>query len=230
MKFLSAILFAAGIIYGAHAAEEEQPTQDQTTKINYSVGYQIGSDFKHQEIEARPDAVLQGIQDAISGDKAQMSPAEMRSTMSDLGKHVAELKRKKRDQMMQQHIETNHNYLLENAKQEGVTTTASGLQYKVLTQGEGKSPAATDKVVVNYRGKLISGKEFDSSYQRGEPANFGVDQVIKGWTEALLLMKPGAKWQLVIPPDLAYGENGMGKSVPPHSTLIFEVELLSVFQ
>jgi len=154
----------------------------------------------------------------------------MRKTMSDLGNHVAEIKRKKREQLLQQLMTENQQYLADNAKREGVTVTPSGLQYRVLRQGEGQSPQITDKVVVNYRGKLINGQEFDSSYRHGEAANFGVDQVIKGWTEALLLMRPGARWELVVPAELAYGEQGMGQSIPPHSTLIFEVELLSVYQ
>lgn len=230
MKLRFAILISASMISGVYAADEAPAIEDESAKINYSVGYQIGSDFKYQEIEIRPDAVIQGIKDALAGDTALMSSAEMQTTMRELGQHVAELKRKKREEALQQHLEKNKQFLEENAQQEGVTTTPSGLQYKILKQGEGKSPQATDKVVVNYRGKLIDGKEFDSSYRRGESANFQVDQVIKGWTEALQMMKTGDQWQLVIPADLAYGAQGMQGSIPPHSTLIFDVELLSVYQ
>jgi FKBP-type peptidyl-prolyl cis-trans isomerase FklB len=119
-------------------------------------------------------------------------------------------------------------FLADNKKKEGIKTTASGLQYKVIKDGTGKTPKATDTVSTHYRGTLISGKEFDSSYKRGEPAEFPVNGVIKGWTEALQLMKEGAKWQLFIPSELAYGERGAGQDIGPNSTLIFDIELLSV--
>jgi FKBP-type peptidyl-prolyl cis-trans isomerase FklB len=119
-------------------------------------------------------------------------------------------------------------YLAENKKKEGIITTQSGLQYKVLKKGTGKIPKSTDTVTVNYRGTLIDGTEFDSSYRRGQPASFKVNGVIRGWTEALQLMKEGAKWQLYIPSNLAYGERGAGRNIGPNSTLIFEVELISI--
>lgn len=228
MKTLAVSLFTTILITNSYAAEQPVALKDQTAKINYSVGYQIGGDFKYQEIEIRPEAITQGIQDALSDNKPLMTPQEIKRTMGDLGKHVAELKKKKRAESLKLQIDKNRQFLEQNAKRVGVTTTASGLQYRVLEQGGGKHPKLSDKVLVSYRGKLIDGTEFDSSRSRNKPASFQVDQVIKGWTEALQLMQRGDHWQLFIPSELAYGENGSGAKIPPHSTLIFDVELISI--
>ena len=234
MKYLVLLLFTTIMPANIYATElaTEQPgvLKDETAKINYSVGYQIGDDFRQQELEIRSEAVLRGIQDALSGNDALMSPQEMRNTMADLGKHVAELKKKKR-QELQKRLEQNQKFLADNAKKRGITTTASGLQYRVLEQGGGgggKSPQLNDKVLVHYRGKLIDGTVFDSSYRRNKPASFQVSKVIKGWSEALQLMRRGDHWQLFIPSALAYGEQGAGTKIPPESMLIFDVELISI--
>jgi len=228
MKYFPAILFSAGVISIASAAEEAMPLVDDTAKINYSVGYQIGSDFQRQEMEIRPEVVIQGIRDAISGDQALMSSSEMRTTMADVGKRIADQKRQKREALLQQRLDESRAFLAENAKKPGVTTTASGLQYRVLEQGGGKNPRKEDKVLVHYNGKLLDGTVFDSSRKTGQPVSLQVDQVIKGWTEALQLMKRGDHWQIFIPPELAYGEAGAGAVIPPNSTLIFDVELISI--
>jgi FKBP-type peptidyl-prolyl cis-trans isomerase FklB len=228
VKTLAVSLFTTVLITNVYAAEESVALKDQTARINYSVGYQIGSDFQYQEIEIRPEAVIKGIQDALSDSEPLMTTQEMRKTMGDLGKHVAELKKKKRAESLQLHIEKNRQFLEENGTRVGITTTASGLQYRVLEQGGGKHPQLSDKVLVHYRGKLIDGTEFDSSHSRNKPASFQVDQVIKGWTEALQLMQRGDHWQLFIPSELAYGEDGAGAKIPPNSTLIFDVELISI--
>jgi FKBP-type peptidyl-prolyl cis-trans isomerase FklB len=228
VKTLAVSLFTTVLITNVYAAEKSVALKDQTAKINYSVGYQIGSDFQYQEIESRPEAVIKGIQDALSDSEPLMTTQEMRKTMGDLGKHVAELKKKKRAESLQLQIEKNRQFLEQNAKRVGITTTASGLQYRVLEQGGGKHPQLSDNVLVHYRGKLINGTEFDSSYSRNKPTSFQVDQVIKGWTEALQLMQRGDHWQLFIPSELAYGEDGAGAKIPPHSTLIFDVELISI--
>ena len=228
MKYLAVSLLTTALITTSYAAEQPEVLKDEIAKINYSVGYQIGSDFTHQEIEIRSDAVLKGIQDALSDSEPLMTPQEMRKTMGDLGKHVAELKKKKRAEMFQQRLEKNRQFMTEYAKKPGVTTTESGLQYRVLEQGGGKHPQLSDKVLVQYTGKLIDGTVFDSSRSRNKPASFQVDKVIKGWTEALLLMQRGDHWQLVIPSELAYGERGAGAKIPPNSTLIFDVELISI--
>jgi len=227
VKYLAISLFTTGLMTNSYAAEQPEVLKDETGKINYSVGYQIGDDFRQQEIEIRPEAVLKGIQDALSDSDSLMTPQEMRETMADLGKHVAELKQKKR-QELQQRLEKNRQFLVDNAKRAGVIATASGLQYRVLEKGGGKHPRLNDKVLVHYRGKLIDGTVFDSSHSRNKPDILQVDRGIKGWAEALQLMQRGDHWQLYIPPELAYGEHGDGANIPPNSTLIFDVELISI--
>jgi FKBP-type peptidyl-prolyl cis-trans isomerase FklB len=161
--------------------------------------------------------VLQGVKDAMGENKALVKPTERRKALKQI-----------KEQRAQRNLEQSQAYLAENAKKEGVVKLESGLQYKEIRAGEGKIPQAKDKVEVNYRGSLIDGTEFDSSYKRGTPATFPVNKVIKGWQEALLLMKEGAKWELYIPPELAYGKLGRKQTIPPNSALVFEVELISV--
>jgi FKBP-type peptidyl-prolyl cis-trans isomerase FklB len=228
VKHLTITLFTIGLMANSHAAEQSAVLKDDAARINYSVGYQIGSDFRQQEVEIRPEAVLKGIEDAMSGSKALMSKQEMQHTMADMGKRVTELKKKKLQQIAE-YTEKNKQFLVENGKKPGVITTKSGLQYRVSKPGRGtKSPGLNDKVMVNYRGRLINGTEFDSSYKRGKPAIFQVNKVIKGWTEALQMMKRGDHWQLFIPAELAYGAKGSGTTIPPNSTLIFDIEFISI--
>ena len=224
---VSLITIFTGQISFVHAEEQSAVLKDDAARLNYSVGYQIGSDFKQQEFEVRPEAVLKGIEDAMSGSKGLMSKAEMRQTMADVGNKVADLKRKKRQQIGN-YTEKNKQFLVENGKRPAITTTASGLQYRALETGGGNHPKLDDKVLVSYRGKLIDGTQFDSSHNK--PASFQVNKVIKGWTEALQLMQRGDHWQLFIPSELAYGAKGAGTTIPPNSTLIFDVELISIQQ
>jgi FKBP-type peptidyl-prolyl cis-trans isomerase FklB len=188
----------------------------------------IGSNLHRQSIEVDPNLVRQGLEDALAGGKTLLSEDEARATLTELQSDI----RKKQQEKMQQAGEANKKegdaFLAANKTKDGVVTLPSGLQYKILTSGTGPKPTASDSVVCNYRGTLIDGKEFDSSYKRGQPATFPVSGVIKGWTEALQLMPVGSKWQLVIPSDLAYGERGTGADIGPNATLIFEVELLSI--
>lgn len=209
-------------------AEEKALLIDDTAKINYSVGYRIGSDFRYQEIEIRPEAVIQGIEDALKENQSQMTAAEMKQVMVDLGKSLAEKKRQLRKARLEQLQAQSTAFHQTNSKKPGITTTESGLQFRILEQGHGKQPTADDRVLVHYSGKLLNGTVFDSSLNRGKPASFRVNRVIKGWTEALQLMKTGDRWQLYIPPELAYGEKGSPPKIPPHSTLIFDVELISI--
>jgi FKBP-type peptidyl-prolyl cis-trans isomerase len=162
------------------------------------------------------EMLLQGAKDAIEGNKPKVNSRDRRQAMADI-----KVKR------AQANLQKSQEFLAEKAKLEGVQSTPSGLLYKVIQPGEGKSPSATDSVTVNYQGSLIDGSKFDSSYDRGKPSTFNVNRVIKGWTEALQLMQEGAKWELYIPPELAYGKQGR-KPIPPNSALIFEVELISV--
>jgi FKBP-type peptidyl-prolyl cis-trans isomerase FklB len=227
VKYLAIYLLTTGLIANTYAAEQPEVLKDETARINYSVGYQIGGDFRQQEVEIRPEAVLRGIQDALSDSGTLMTPEEMRKTMGDMGKHVAELKQKKRQQIGD-YTEKNKQFLVENGKKPGVITTDSGLQYRVNKPGRGNPPGLTDRVMVHYRGRLINGTEFDSSYKRGKPSIFQINKVIKGWTEALQLMKRGDHWQLFIPAELAYGAKGSGTTIPPNSTLIFDIEFISI--
>jgi FKBP-type peptidyl-prolyl cis-trans isomerase FklB len=225
MKSLIVAIVGTGLCAAAWAGSE-QPLELKTDsqKINYSLGYQIGGDFKRQGIELDGAAVVRGIQDAISGKEPLMKPEEVRATLMELRRKIIAAQQEKRKEAEQKKLADGKKYMEENAKKPGVVTTKSGLQYKVLKEGTGKSPSATDLVTVNYRGTTVDGKEFDSSYKRGKPASFRLNGVIKGWTEGLQLMKEGGKAELVIPPKLAYGSRGaLGDQ-----TLIFDVELISV--
>lgn len=205
-------------------AEEALNLDDETARINYSLGYQIGGDFKRQNIKIDAKAVVKGIEDALSGANPLMQPEDMHKTLRELKQKVVADEKKQRIEQELQNSASDKLFLQKNKEQPGVVTTASGLQYKILASGSGKSPKPTDAVTVNYRGTLTNDHEFDSSYRRGEPATFPLDSVIKGWTEGLQLIKEGGKIQLVIPPNLAYGERGP----LANRTLIFEVELISV--
>ena len=217
-----------GLLCGVCSAAEPVKLETENEKINYSVGYQLGGDFKRQEVEIKSDMLLQGIEDAISDGKPLLDEQERRATLMALAQRVKAEQKQKMQQQGAEALKAGEAFLAENTGKEGVTTLPSGLQYKVITAGAGKSPQKSDKVTVNYRGTLIDGTEFDSSYSRNKPATFGVGKVIPGWTEALQLMKEGDKWKLVIPSKLAYGERGAGARIPPNSTLVFEVELISV--
>lgn len=201
----------------------------QKDKVSYAIGLDVGGTLRKQSIEVDPSIFLQGLKDALGDAKPQMSDEEVRATMMQLQADM----RARQEAKMKAAAETNKKegdaFLAANKSKEGVVTLPDGLQYKVLTKGTGPTPAATDTVVCNYRGTLVNGTEFDSSYKRNEPATFPLNGVIKGWTEALQLMPVGSKWQLFIPPDLAYGAGGKGP-IGPESTLIFEVELVSIQQ
>lgn len=207
----------------------------QREKASYALGMNIGSGFKRQEIPVDPALVARGLRDAMNGAKPLLSEDEAKAALTQLKTEV-NTKMQAQQQAMQAkaHEEAAGNkklgdaFLSANKTKEGVVTLPSGLQYKILTAGTGPKPTASDTVTCNYKGTLIDGTEFDSSYKRGEPTSFPVGGVIKGWTEALQLMPVGSKWQLFIPADLAYGDRGAGADIGPGSTLIFEVELLSI--
>ena len=219
---LVAVLCAAPLAFAV--AGETLNLDDETARINYSLGYQIGDDFKRQGVEMNADAVVKGIEDALSGAEPLMTPADMRTTLMDLKRRVVAAQKKSAVEQELKTVEEGKQFMEENAKKAGVVTTDSGLQYQIIEEGTGKAPSPTDKVTVNYRGTLINGNEFDSSYSRGEPATFQLNGVIKGWTEGLQHVKEGGKIKLFIPPKLAYGDRGP----MAHRTLLFDVELISV--
>lgn len=200
-------------------------------KLSYTIGAQIGYSLKRDKIEIDPDVLLQAIEDVQSESEMRMTQEEMRDAMMARQKTIMEARRADMEKLMagaEKNKEEGVKYLAENKKKEGVVTLPSGLQYKVIEKGEGKSPGLTSTVVAHYRGTLIDGTEFDSSHKRGEPTTFRVDRVIKGWQEALQKMKPGAKWQVYIPSDLAYGDKPSGEKIGPNSTLIFDINLIEV--
>jgi FKBP-type peptidyl-prolyl cis-trans isomerase FklB len=216
------LIFAAFLLtLPLFAQEKSPPLKDQKDKVSYSIGLNIGSNLGRQNVEINPEALTAGVKDAIAG-KPQLTQDQIKEVMTAFEKDMQQ----KQKAAGEKSAAEGKTFLEENKKKEGVKTTASGLQYKVIKEGTGVQPKATDTVTVNYRGTLIDGKEFDSSYKRGQPATFPLNGVIKGWTEGLQLMKTGSKYQLFVPPDLAYGERTVGPDLAPNSTLIFEVELL----
>lgn len=218
------------------SADEKKPAEPaaefktEVEKVSYCIGHQIGSELRGGKLEISVEVLAKALAEAYEGKPQRMTDEQMMETMTNFQKTRRTKMEAERKEASEKGRAEGKAFLDENVKKEGVKTTASGLQYKVIDPGKGKTPKATDTVRVHYRGRLIDGTEFDSSYKRGEPAEFPVGGVIKGWTEALQLMKEGAKYELYIPSDLAYGENGAGRDIPPNATLIFEVELQKVLE
>lgn len=218
---------ASLIAFSAAAHADDATIKDEKDRVSYSIGHQIGGDFKKQGIELNSGVFVRGIEDALSGAKSAMTDEEMKKSLTDLRQRLMDAQQAAQKQTGEKNLTAGRAFLDENARKPGVVTLPSGLQYLVVKEGTGAKPKASDTVKVHYKGTLTDGTEFDSSYKRGEPASFRVDQVIKGWTEGLQLMSEGSKWQLYIPAPLAYGESGVGP-IPPNSTLVFEVELLGI--
>lgn len=197
---------------------------DLKEKISYIIGRDMAANLKKQGIEVEADAFLKGLKDVQAGNPSSLSQQEVQEAMMALQQEMAQ----KQNAAGTANKKAGEDFLAENKGKEGVQTLPSGLQYMVIKEGTGKSPSASDTVTTHYHGTLIDGTTFDSSYDRGQPATFPVNGVIAGWTEALQKMKEGAKWRLFIPSELAYGAQGAGDAIAPHSTLIFDVELLQV--
>jgi len=221
---LAGILFMVSISF----AEEDAVLKNEKDRLSYAIGMDIGNGLQRQNIDLNPEIVAQGIWDSLSGGKTLMTEQEYRDTMTAFKQELSKKQMEQMQELSEKNKKDGENFLAENKTREGIITLPSGLQYKIIQTGTGKTPMSSDTVTVNYRGTLIDGTEFDSSYRRGQPASFPVKGVIPGWTEALQLMKEGAKWELYIPSNLAYGERGAGRNIGPNSTLIFEVELISV--
>jgi FKBP-type peptidyl-prolyl cis-trans isomerase len=201
-------------------------TQEQ--RISYGIGVRLANNMKNDGLNVDPTAFAAGLQDALDGNEPKLTEEEFNTEMMAFQQKVQEQQQAEAQAAAQANLEAGQAFLEENKAREGVQVTDSGLQYEVLTAGTGASPTPEDAVEVHYKGTLIDGTVFDSSYDRGQPVTFGVTQVIPGWTEALQLMQEGAKYKLYIPSDLAYGANGAGQVIGPNSTLVFEVELLSI--
>ncbi len=228
---LAVLLVAAGCTAEEKTAEVKKvELTSSKDKVSYGIGMSIGRDFSRQELDIDPDILVQGIKDVLADGQTLMTEEEAQTTLMEFQQEMMAKQEAQGKELAEKNSQEGEAFLTENAKQEGVVTLPSGLQYKVLVEGTGNMPGKEDTVTVNYRGTLIDGQEFDSSYKRGEPATFPVGGVIAGWTEGLQLMKEGAKWQFFIPASLAYGERGAGPVISPNATLIFEVELLSIQQ
>jgi FKBP-type peptidyl-prolyl cis-trans isomerase FklB len=228
MKRPLIIVLTLLLLTGQVLAQGDPGLKDDKEKVSYSIGVEIGTTLKKQEIEVAPDILTRGVRDALTGAKTLMTEEEIIETLTTFRKDFIAKKQELAKQLGEKNKKEGEAFLAENQKKEGVNTLSSGLQYKVIKPGSGKKPKAEDLVTVHYRGTLIGGAEFDSSYGRGKPASFPVNRVIPGWTEVLQLMEEGAKWEVFIPSKLAYGEQGAGNEIGPNATLIFEIELVSV--
>lgn len=224
MKAAMAGFFGAILASGACWAADGTVLKEEKDRINYSVGYQIGGDFKKQGVDLAPEALVQGIRDALADASPLMTPEEMRTSLVELKKRIVAEQERQRIEATEKYRGEGREFLAGNAKKEGVVTLPSGLQYKVLKEGTGKSPTPQDTVSVRYHGTLLDGSEFDSSERDGGTSTFALADVIPGWQQALPLMKEGAKWRLFVPADLAFG----GRGPLADRTVIYEVELLSV--
>ncbi len=221
---IALLLFAAAPIH----AQEKQALTTQKEKIGYAIGVDAARNFKRLGLDFDLEALIKALHDVYSGNKLLMSDEEMRTVMTAYQKEIAQKQADAAKITAEKNKKEGDAFLAANKAKEGVITLPSGLQYKILKEGNGKKPTDADTVQVHYRGTLIDGTEFDSSIKRGQPATFPVKQIIPGWREALKLMPVGSRWQLVIPPELAYGAQGAGGEIGPNATLIFEVELLAI--
>jgi FKBP-type peptidyl-prolyl cis-trans isomerase FklB len=220
--------FCVLLLTSSAVAQENFVLKSEKEKISYSIGVEIGNTLKKQALDIEPEILVKGIKDVLAGAKMSMTEEEVIETLTSFKKDFVAKKQELAKQLADKNKKEGGAFLAENQKKEGVKTLPSGLQYKVIKSGTGKKPKPDDTVTTHYRGSLIDGTEFDSSYRRGKPVTFPVNGVIPGWTEALQLMEEGAKWELFVPSNLAYGEQGAGNEIGPHATLIFEVELISV--
>lgn len=217
------------VLAGSSAFAQDSPAlKTRKDSVSYAIGMNIGQSFKMQSVDIDVDLLSAAIKAVVSGQKTTISEEDAGKCVIAFQQEVMQKQEAERKVTSEKQSTEGKKFLEENKNKEGVKVTASGLQYKVITEGTGEIPKSTDKVKTHYTGKLIDGTEFDSSVKRGEPATFPVTGVIKGWTEALQMMKVGSKWMLYIPSDLAYGDRGAGNVIPAGATLVFEIELLSI--
>lgn len=221
-------LFTLIMLAAPLLADAEDAPKTKKEQVSYSIGMDIGANLKRQALDLDPDALAAGLKDALSGGNTQLTSDQAREILTEFQQELRAKMEERTAKLADENKKTGDAFLADNKKKKGIVTLPSGLQYKVITEGKGALPKATDTVSTHYRGTLIDGTEFDSSYSRNEPATFPVNGVIPGWVEALQLMKVGSKWQLFVPSDLAYGPRGAGQVIGPNATLIFEVELLSI--
>jgi FKBP-type peptidyl-prolyl cis-trans isomerase len=227
MKSIFVAVAAVFLLTGSAVGADETTLKSEKDKVSYTIGVFSGKNLKQQSVDVDRDIMLKGIKVGLSGEKILLTDQEMQEVMTAFQKELTAKQAEIRKVEGEKNKKEGEAFLSENKKKEGVKTLPSGLQYKVIKEGTGKTPKATDAVVAHYRGTRLDGTEFDSSIKRNEPATFKLDNVIQGWREAVLMMKEGSKWQIFIPSNLAYGENGAGP-IPPNAALIFEVELIRI--
>jgi len=227
MKPTLILALGAGLLAIQASAQEQATLTTQKDKVSYGIGVQVAASLKGQGIDVDPNLLVKGLRDALSGQKLLMSNEELSATMAAFQQEMVQKQAQARAQAAEDNKKAGDAFMAGNGKKDGVVTLPSGLQYKILQAGQGKKPTEADTVACNYRGTLIDGTEFDKS-EAGNPASFDVKSVIPGFKEALQLMMVGSKWQFFIPPDLAYGDRGAGNVIGPNTTLVFEVELVSI--
>jgi FKBP-type peptidyl-prolyl cis-trans isomerase FklB len=228
MKLKLVVVLSVLLLASQVYAQGNASLKTQKEKNSYAIGVDVGNTLKRQAIDIDQNVFLQGVKDSMSGGKLILSDQEMRDTLSALQKEMMAKQAERTKKLSEINKKEGDAFMAENKKKDGVITLPSGLQYKVVKEGTGNMPKLTDTVTVNYKGNLLDGTEFDSSYKRGEPVTFPVNGVIPGWTEALQKMKVGSKWQLFVPSSLAYGERGAGNVIGPNAALLFDVELISI--
>ncbi len=228
MKYIAFVALSVVLLACESNTQNKADLKTTQDSVSYIIGTSIGRNLKAQKVEVSLNQLARGIQDAMDSNTLLITEEQAQRIMNEFQQQMIARQEEEAHAAGMIHRKEGEAFLAENKTKAGVRVTASGLQYKVIKMGTGPKPKSDQTVTVHYSGRTIDGKEFDSSYKRGEPTTFGVGQVIKGWTEALQLMPVGSKWELYIPADLAYGDRGAGQVIPPGATLIFEVELLSV--
>jgi FKBP-type peptidyl-prolyl cis-trans isomerase FkpA len=230
-KLLVAGLISSVVLVAGCNKEAEEPKAVELTtleqKVNYTIARNLANNFKQNGLVVDPESFMLALNDVRDNVDSRLTEEEMQTVMQTFQEQAMAKREEEQKKLAEENAGKSKTFLEENKAKEGVTTTESGLQYRVITEGTGVKPKATDTVTVHYSGKLLDGTEFDSSYSRNEPATFDLNSVIPGWTEGLQLMPQGSKWELVIPSELAYGPGANGP-IPPNSVLVFEVELLEV--
>lgn len=222
------LLISMLILFSSTSNAASSLIKTEKDKLSYTIGADIGENFRKQNINIDVKVLLQGLNDAINEKKLLMSTEQMEHTLQNFQKGMIKKKAEEFKGISQKNKKEGENFLKANKGKKGIKTTKSGLQYKVITQGKGRLPSTKDTVTVNYKGTLLDGTVFDSTEKTGKPVSFKLTEVIKGWTEILQKMKPGARCKVFIPPELAYGERGVGGPIGPNATLIFDIHLVSI--
>lgn len=228
MRFLATLTMALLLVSCENNAQVVKELKTHQDSVSYAIGFNIGQNFKMQSVEVDANILAAAINDVLTEKKALLNEEQAQQIMMAYQTELMAKQEEKRKADGSKNLDAGKKFLAENKTKEGVQTTASGLQYKVIKMGDGPKPTSSDRVKCHYKGTLIDGKQFDSSIDRGEPAVFPVTGVIAGWTEVLQMMPVGSKWQVFIPSELGYGERGAGEDIGPNATLIFEIELLGI--